>query len=381
MHLTQKISHPPSRRCFLPLLASPVLPSCRRSSASFAGYAFVANHEGKAIAIVDLTAFAATQHISLDGSPSQLATHSGRPAVYALAVEPGVIYEIQSDKLQLGRKLRLGEWVGGMRFSPSGDALWALCAHQFLRVGLDRFEPNLRLKLPATPVDCDIAAEGSASGGLAALSLGGTGQVLLIGLEDGTIRKRIEVGGKLGSVRFRKDGRHLMVASIEERQLVVYDVAAGQITVRLPLAVRPERFCMKGDGGQLFISGEGMDALVTVYPYQTEVAGTMLAGRSPGFLAVSDGPDMLFVANPQSGDVTIIDINTQRVMAVAPVGKDPCFITLTPNNEYALVLNRGSGDMAVLHVGTLSARRTKRAPLFTMVPVGSGPVSAVVRAV
>ena len=36
--------------------------------------------------------------------------------------------------------------------------------------------------------------------------------------------------------------------------------------------------------------------------------------------------------------------------------------------------------LAVLHVGSLTARRTRSVPILTMVPVGSQPVSAVVRA-
>jgi hypothetical protein len=71
----------------------------------------------------------------------------------------------------------------------------------------------------------------------------------------------------------------------------------------------------------------------------------------------------LFVANPKADDVTIIDIDTQRVIAVAA------------NDQYALVLNRASGDRAIIRLGAV--RRS--APLLTMIPVGSRPVAAAVR--
>jgi hypothetical protein len=59
---------------------------------------------------------------------------------------------------------------------------------------------------------------------------------------------------------------------------------------------------------------------------------------------------------------------------------------ITPDREYALVLNRLSGDMAVIwlrelggnQVGGVRVKRYKTAPLFTMIPVGQGPVSAAV---
>lgn len=71
----------------------------------------------------------------------------------------------------------------------------------------------------------------------------------------------------------------------------------------------------------------------------------------------------------------------RKVIAVAPVGSDPGFIAVTPDDQYALVLNRKSGDVSVLRVGTITRNRDRRASLLTVIPVGSKPVSAVVRAV
>ena len=89
----------------------------------------------------------------------------------------------------------------------------------------------------------------------------------------------------------------------------------------------------------------------------------------------------LFLANPQAGDVTILDINRRKIVAVTAVGADPGYITITPDNNYVLVLNRQSGDMAVIRTLGIVANARKSAPLFTMIPVGSRPVSAAVKAV
>jgi YVTN family beta-propeller protein len=182
-------------------------------------------------------------------------------------------------------------------------------------------------------------------------------------------------------VRFQSDGRTVLVGDSSNRQLSLYDVASGRAVAHLPLAVRPDNFCFKPDGGQLFITGDGMDAVVVVYPYHTpQVAETVLAGRMPGSMAASDGrPGYLFVANPESGDVTILNITTRKVVAVANVGNEPGCIAITPDNQYALVLNRKSGDMAVLLISDKLVNRQRSAALFTMIPVGSKPVSAAVR--
>jgi len=166
--------------------------------------------------------------------------------------------------------------------------------------------------------------------------------------------------------------------------LSFYDVAARGPMADLPLVVRPDQLCFNSDGGQLFVTGEGGDAVVIVFPYHTpEVAETVPASHSPGAMATSTSPAYLFIANPKSGDVTILDIDSRKVVAVTPAGTNPNYIAITPDNNYALVLNETSGDMAVIRMESIVRAvrerwRSRRGALFMMIPVGSKPVSAAV---
>jgi YVTN family beta-propeller protein len=101
-------------------------------------------------------------------------------------------------------------------------------------------------------------------------------------------------------------------------------------------------------------------------------------------MAASASPGYLFVANPKSAGVSILDIETSNVVAVTPVGTEPSCIVITPGDQYALVLNQASGDMAVIPIPNVTRadqRRWKKGPLFTLIPVGSKPVSAAVVAI
>lgn len=361
--------------------------SCRRerkpSNVGYRGFAFVANSEGKAVAAVDLSAFAVTRHIALDANPVQMVDDPMRPAVFAVTPSNGEIVEISVDKLAVLRRVRLGAEPSHAKISADGKYLWALCrqARQMVRVPVAQFRPDLRIALPGEPVDFDLGPAEERSRNRLAVSLDGTpGQVALYDTETGKAVAAMAVQGAPGGVLFRRDGRQLLIANRTARQLLVADIATGRPVAALPLAVRPDRLCAKEDGGQVFITGEGTDAVVTVYPYQTEVANTMLAGRNPGAMAVSATWGYLLVANPASGDVTIVNIANQRVLAAAPVGKGPDHISITPDGNYALVLNRDSGDMAMLHL-VIEPRRTRSAAVAARIPVGSRPVGAVVRAV
>jgi len=95
-------------------------------------------------------------------------------------------------------------------------------------------------------------------------------------------------------------------------------------------------------------------------------------------MAICLKPKYLFVANPEFGEVTVLEVDTGNVIAAISVGQEPSFITFTPDKQYALLLNHRSGDLAVIRISAITRNRSKTAPLFTMIPVGSGPVSAAV---
>lgn len=352
----------------------------RERGSGFDGYAFVANEEGQTVAVVDLLSFSVSRQISLPARPSVVIAHPHRGPVFVLAPQAGTVYEIDPTRLSVERKAKVAGGAVSMRLAPGGAALWVLCREprELVRVTLEPLRLDFRIALPAEPFDFDLSPNGQ----LCAVSFGVHGTVSMFQTGARRAGRQIPLGNTVGPVRFRSDGRYLLVGNAGGRMLSILEALTGRVVVHLPLALQPDNFCFKSDGGQLFVTGEGMDAVVVVYPYSTEVAGTVLAGRTPGAMAVSGSPDRqyLFVANRESGSLTILDIETQRVIASLTVGEEPGYITVTPDNQYALVLNRRSGDVAVVRIPAIVPKRTRAAPLFTMIPVGSRPVSAAVRA-
>ncbi len=354
------------------------LAGCRKKRASgYPGYAFVSNHEGRAVAAIDLNIFAVTKHIAMDAAPGPILSHPGREAVYVLAPDAGMLVEVETTSLAVRRKAHAGAQAVDMRFSGDGRHLWILCKQprQLMRVLLDTLQPDGTIQLAGDPTSFEI----SPAGNLGAVCFANEGAVSLVNLEAMHTRPPRQLGERVTKAVFRKDGRLLLVGVTNKPSLAVIDPAIEQVMVRLPLAMEPQNFCYKADGGQLFISGPGMDAVTVAYPYTTEVGNTVLAGNAPGCMAECSKPGYLFVANPGSGDVSILDIETLRVVARASVGADPGAIVITPDNQYALVLNRRSGDMAVIRIASISARRSRAVALFTVIPVGSMPVGAAIR--
>jgi YVTN family beta-propeller protein len=366
-----------SRRALL--IAPAVALACGRPRATaFPGYVFVANAGGHSLTVVDLTAFAVKRHIPLESPPTAVIADSRRAMVYVLTPENGTVIEIDGASLAVRRKLRLGASAISMLLAPDAGSMWVLLKEPRLltQVTLDDFRVTARIRLPAEPEDFDL----NRAAPLAAVSFPGAHSIGVTPLDRGSLERLIDLGGDSRLVRFRSDGRQLITADRAGRRVSILDTASSKLIVHLPLPLEPTNFCFKSDGGQLFVTGKGMDAVVVIHPYQTEISETVLAGKAPGAMAVSTAPEYLFIANPESDDVTVLEIESRRLVAVVAVGSEPGFIAITPDSQYALVLNQRSGDMAVIRVAAVSQRqRSKIAPLFTMIPVGAKPVSAAVQ--
>jgi YVTN family beta-propeller protein len=131
----------------------------------------------------------------------------------------------------------------------------------------------------------------------------------------------------------------------------------------------------------MFVTGKGEDALAIVSSFQNEVEQTILAGRTPYAMAVSEGRNLLFVTNPGSGDLTILDIETRGVFASVHVGETPGDVLLTPDGQYALVLDQRSGNVSVVRITTVDHKvktNSPPSPLFTVFPTAADARSAMI---
>ena len=293
----------------------------------------------------------------------------------------GTVYEIDVASLTVSRRASGSAQAAAIQLSPRDGALWVLYREPaaLVEIPLHSLRVSRRIALPAPPESFDLSVDGRA-----AITSRKGRSISLVSLSRGAIERNISCADEPTLVQFRTDGQLLIAGFPNSRSLGIYDAATGKTVVRLPLPLEPRCFEVSPDGGQLFVTGQGLDAVVIVFPYSTEIDQTVLAGHEPGAMAVTETSDSyLLVANPGSGSITALDMYSRRLVAVVQVGQGPCDIVLTPDNQYALSVDEVSGDLAVIRLKTFSeawVRRYKSASLFTMVPVGALPAAAVVMA-
>jgi YVTN family beta-propeller protein len=345
----------------------------------FPGFAIVASEAEHTISAVSLERFRVVRQLGVEAAPSQVIAIANPALVLCLLPSRGTLIAIDREGVAVRQKIRVADQSLTMRLDDDGKRVWILNKSPATLVAVDlaSFKISVRVRLPGTPSSVDLHA------GKAAVSLPDRAAVVIV--EDGKVARTIPVGLSPEMICFRPNGETVMASDPQAQMMAIVDPATGQPIVKLALPLKPRHYCYNNDGGQLFITGEGMDGVAIVYPYQTEVYETILAGSAPAGMAVPrpdpNLPEYLLVTNSGSGDLTVIDIFSGRVVARIPVGQDPQDVVITPDNQYALVLNRKSGDIAVIRVPSIEKwgnHKNRTAPLFTMIPVGLNPVSATI---
>jgi hypothetical protein len=369
-----------TRRDWLSLAALAASTACHRAKGTgFPGYALVASAGDNAVSVVDLTAFRLQGMIPLKATPAAVAPAANPGEGLVLTPSDGSVHLID-ERWNIARSRKFADELSALRTSSDLKTFFTVSAssRELIEADAVSLQAVRRHKLSIEPTHMDLSDHG-----FAAAASGSHGAVELINLKTGQ-HTRTHLSGEIGSIRFRGDGKMLLVANLREHSLTALEIPSLQIVADLALAMRPDNLCFNSDGGQLFVSGDGMDGVAIVFPYNIpEVEQTVLAGRDPGVMACSDKPALLFVASGSGSDVCILEITPRKVVGLVDVGQRATYIAITPDSQYALVLDEISGTMGVIHIPAIRidpaiARSKSGASLFTMFSVGRKPVHAVV---
>jgi hypothetical protein len=351
-----------SRRTLLTGAAAALATACGRKLGSrYQGWLFVASGRQPSIAVANLSQFRLIETIALPHVADQLYQSSVR--VYALSRAGSELIELEPDHFRISGRIALpGKAVAMRLLADQATAVIAVDEPaQLLVVDLKGRKVVSRIGLPAAPADLDL------SGAWAAITLPSRKSLVRVSI-PGLKLSETALDAACETVRFRRDGKTVLTGASASREIITVNADSGAVWAHLPLPVVPSRFCFNGDGGQMFVTGAGEDAVSIVNPYQNEVDQTILAGRRPGAMTISSRQNLLFLANPESGDLTILDIDTRHLSASVHVGERPGEVLVTPDGEYALVIDSLSGNVSVVRVSTVLDHKNKTKPLFTVFP-------------
>ena len=119
--------------------------------------------------------------------------------------------------------------------------------------------------------------------------------------------------------------------------------------------------------GRLFVANSGSDSVSVIDTETNAVVATIAVGDRPtGVAAPQPSGDRVYVTNEFSGTVSVIDTRTLAVLATVPVGARPTGVAVSPVGSEVWVANAGSHNVSVISTATNA--------LVATVPVGVSPL-------
>lgn len=114
-----------------------------------------------------------------------------------------------------------------------------------------------------------------------------------------------------------------------------------------------------------YVANSGSNDLSVIDFDSNSVVATISVGQSPNDVKYSPQTEMVYVANSGSDSVSVVDTETAKVVSVIPVGQEPTNIVLAPDGRFCYVTNKGDRTVSVINTNLNKTVRTLR--------VGAGP--------
>jgi DNA-binding beta-propeller fold protein YncE len=354
---------------------------------------FMASASEKAVVVSDLSSFRRSGSIPLGVVPDQVLNANDK--LYAVCSVNQTVVHIDPLQRTIIRKIAVGGRIAGAALTTDGKYLAVATAQPAAVVLIDTSTDTVvrRTALQGTPRA--IAAAGAQVAVLLDSTLAGSAFSSLlarVSVPDATLLGVSHIGaGNLTALGYRKDEETIFVAAPDARQIISLDAKSGGVLARLPVPIRPARFCVDGTGGQIFVTGADSEAQLVIFsPYQNEIAETLYAGHALFGMAVAPVRNRLFLSNPDAGTVTILNIETRHIEASVRTGGNPREILIGPSpnsateEEYAFVVDGGTGDVFVIHIPVMIHKSGDAfiaeppKPVFAVFHGGAQPQSAVI---
>jgi DNA-binding beta-propeller fold protein YncE len=346
---------------------------------------FLASASEKALVVADLAQFRRSGSIPLDAAPDQVVTTAGK--LYAVCGAKQGIVRIDPMTRSVTGKIALGANALHSVLSADGKYILVATAQPSALVLVDTNTDKIvhKTSLPGNPVAIAVANDQAAvlldGGRIARLSIPACA---LLGVSSiGATNAR--------ALGYRKDGETIFVAATDARQIISLSASSGAVLAKLPIPIRPARFCVDGTGGQVFVTGADRDPQLVIFsPYQNQIDQTIYAGHALYGMAVAPVRGYLFLSNPDAGDVTILEIETRRILASIRTGGNPREILIsssanaTAQEEYAFAVDGETGDVSVIHIPVVLHKSGDAfiaeppKPVFAVFHGGAQPQSAVI---
>jgi YVTN family beta-propeller protein len=199
----------------------------------------------------------------------------------------------------------------------------------------------------------------------------GTNQLSFIDVATNTVSGAVPVASP-HNIAVTPDGRRAYVASQVQGSaaLVIADLTTRSVVGRVALDKVPRALNFSPDGKQLYFTEAGASSVQILDPTTNNIVGQIPVGASPHHpLFVGSGQTALVVVQGP-GQLAVVDAVTKAVTPVT-IGQLPHWIAVSSDGGFAYVTNENSNDVSVVSIDSKKVVAT--------VPIGGGPRKIVIQ--
>lgn len=204
--------------------------------------------------------------------------------------------------------------------------------------------------------------------------------VSVISPATNTVTATIAVGIRPNAVAFSPDSTRAYITNYVSSSVSVIDTSSNAVVNTFATAGFPNGVAVTPDGTRLYVANQGSN-VVTVHNTSGGVLATIAGFDAPNAVALANGK--AFVTNGNGGSLSIIDTNSNSIVATVATGNLPTGVAITTDGTQALVANQYSNSVSQVSTSTNSLTRTVGnvgiyPTVVAMVPgaVSSGPAPA-----
>ena len=267
--------------------------------------AYIALHDGGALAVLDTGTNRVLGYIPVSLDPTGLAVTPDGHKVYVGSDEVSTVGVVDTATDRVAARIEVGPSPRGLSISRDGRRL--------------------------------------------VVSVWGTDEVVIVDTTADRITGRVPIV-KPDRSAISPDGRIAYVGStsLDNPALAIVDLTRSAKIGKVALSHAPSALAFSPDGKSLYFTVEGVDSVQILDTARNEVLGEVPAGASPHGLLASSAAHGELVVSRLRNELEILDPVRNIVSGIVAVGRLPHGIATSADERTVYVTNEGSGDLSVI---------------------------------
>jgi YVTN family beta-propeller protein len=298
---------------------------CGAASVQAANPLFVLNSLDANVSVIDPVSWKVTKRISTGKEPHHLYMTPDEKSVIVANAGGDSLTFIDPRTAEVQRVVRGTMDPYQLRFSP--DMKWFVTvANRLNHIDIYRWDGKdltLAKRIPSGKTPSHIWIDSKSTTAYA--SMQDSDELVAVDLNTQTLKWRVKTGPMPADVFGTPDDKFLLVGMTGGNHVEVYDLSGPQAKLHktIPTGEGAHAFRAFGDGRHVFVSNRVANTVHKIDYLKLESVDQFKAPGGPDCMEVSADGKLLFVSSRWIKKVSVIDIDSGKLVRQIPVGKSP----------------------------------------------------------